>query len=301
MDLSAIRKAEQTIAQRHLNASMRLNREISAMFEENPELKELDLAIRAAACDFSRTPAEKAAALKAARDAFDAYLLTHHLTMPKARYVCEKCQDTGVLPDGSRCSCFTRLLIAETLADDPLLREQTFEKFDLSLFSGQEKETMAKFKEFCEAYCAKFPDVKKANMILTGATGTGKTFLLSSVASALKSRGFSVVFLTAGKLFDLLRKYAFNQSNDIDVLLEADALFIDDLGTEPLFNHITLEYTFMLVNERTRTKKPLLITTNLTPDELKERYTERISSRLLDRSTTNILHLSGHDLRMRPQ
>jgi len=92
---------------------------------------------------------------------------------------------------------------------------------------------------------------------------------------------------------------AFNKIDNIDSLINVDLLIIDDMGTEPVFNNITIEYTFMLVNERTRKNKAICISTNLNPDELKSRYSERIASRLLDRSTTNIFLVRGNDLRLR--
>jgi DNA replication protein DnaC len=108
-----------------------------------------------------------------------------------------------------------------------------------------------------------------------------------------------VLFITAGKLFDILRKYALNQINDIDILLNTEVLLIDDLGSEPMFNNITNEFLFLLINERTRNKMPLFISTNLLPTEIKNHYNERIASRLLDKSITNIISLPGSDLRLR--
>ena len=77
-----------------------------------------------------------------------------------------------------------------------------------------------------------------------------------------------------------------------------ELLLIDDLGTEPMLENITVEYLFTLLNERRSGRLPTLIATNLTPRELQARYTERIFSRMVDRSDTELLHFIGQDVRL---
>ena len=84
---------------------------------------------------------------------------------------------------------------------------------------------------------------------------------------------------------------------DFDALLDAPLLLIDDLGAEPLMRNITIEYLFLLLSERGLRDRHTVITTNLTPVQLQERYGERVSSRLLNRDTTGIIKLTGKDLR----
>ena len=175
----------------------------------------------------------------------------------------------------------------------------TFDDFRLDIFDEEIRPTIQKYKNYLEEYSLQFPNVKKINNYICGTTGTGKTFLLSCIYSNLKKKGVSVVYLTAGRLLDILRKYAFNQISDIDILLDTEMLIIDDLGTEPLLNNITIEYLFLLFNERTRNNKELCISSNFLPDKLKERYTKRITSRILDKSITAVISMPGNDLRMR--
>ena len=78
----------------------------------------------------------------------------------------------------------------------------------------------------------------------------------------------------------------------------AEVLVIDDLGTEPMLENITIEYLFTLLNERRANRLPTLVATNLTPRELQARYTERIFSRLMDRSETQVLLFFGEDVRL---
>ena len=74
-------------------------------------------------------------------------------------------------------------------------------------------------------------------------------------------------------------------------------LMLDDLGSEPLMQNITVEQLFHLVNERQRRGLSTVISTNLTLPELKDRYTERIVSRLNDPKNCQIIVLEGRDLR----
>ena len=80
-------------------------------------------------------------------------------------------------------------------------------------------------------------------------------------------------------------------------LIDAPLLLIDDLGTEPMMRNITVEYLFTLLNERALNKRHTVIATNLTPPLLKERYGERIMSRLSDTKAWDHCRLMGKDLR----
>lgn len=64
-----------------------------------------------------------------------------------------------------------------------------------------------------------------------------------------------------------------------------------------MLNNVTIESLFAVINERLRRRKAILITTNLTPGDIKTRYTERIASRLLDKSACQVYRLTGVDLR----
>ena len=81
-------------------------------------------------------------------------------------------------------------------------------------------------------------------------------------------------------------------------LVEAPLLLIDDLGAEPMMQNITVEYLFMLLNERMTAKRHTVIATNLSPTQLQERYGERVMSRILDRSRGVALMLTGKDVRL---
>ena len=178
--------------------------------------------------------------------------------------------------------------------------EQNFERFDLNRFpeEGGQRAQMALARRLCEEYADHFPETRYRNLLLTGAGGLGKTYLLNCIYARVCDRGLSAVRVTAFKLFESMRRQHMGDSeSEFASLTEAPLLLIDDLGTEPMMRNITVEYLFLLLNERTAAKRHTVIATNLTATQLQERYGERVSSRLLDRSVCGVVQLRGKDLR----
>jgi hypothetical protein len=66
---------------------------------------------------------------------------------------------------------------------------------------------------------------------------------------------------------------------------------------EPMLRNITVEYLFTLLNERCAAKLHTVVATNLSIIQIKERYGERVASRLLDTSKCVLIRLGGRDLR----
>ena len=178
--------------------------------------------------------------------------------------------------------------------------EQNFERFDLNRFpeEGGQRAQMALARRLCEEYADRFPETRYRNLLLTGAGGLGKTYLLNCIYARVCDRGLSAVRVTAFKLFESMRRQHMGDSeSEFASLTEAPLLLIDDLGTEPMMRNITVEYLFLLLNERAAAKRHTVIATNLTATQLQERYGERVSSRLLDRSVCGVVQLRGKDLR----
>jgi DNA replication protein DnaC len=143
-------------------------------------------------------------------------------------------------------------------------------------------------------YCAKFPNVKTPNIVLCGTTGTGKTVAAVAMCEELKRRGFWVEFTTAfGMINSFLR-------GDFQNFIDCDVLVIDDLGTEPVKRNVSIEYTYAIINERLVNRNAFIITMNLAPADLMERYDQRIASRILAPTTSVIIEFkSPTDLRMK--
>lgn len=222
-------------------------------------------------------------------------------------YDCERCRDTGWVETGvlrERCPCFYQKKIRHAYAYSgiSLLDTQTFDAFDPSVFPddgtpASQRARMLRVRDLCRDYARACPDPKKPNLLVVGETGLGKTYLCHSIAKEVLDAGHTVLCLTAYKLFESLRETLFGRGTDT-MMYDADLLIVDDLGTEPLFNGITIEAFFTLYNERLLKKKPIVTATNLDAEHLRERYGERLSSRMLSPDTTTLLRLHGKDVRL---
>ena len=224
--------------------------------------------------------------------------LEHH-------YTCEKCQDTGYIRQ-DKCNCYKKNLIDvyhRTSDFNDLIREYTFENFKLDMYDREEgpyplspRENMANILETSLGYIRNFRNTQ-SNLLFFGSPGTGKTFLSSCIAKELLDTGHLVVYRTADGLIQNLKEVKFHDNVELlDLLLNCDLLIIDDLGTE-----LTTEFSkvelFNFLNAKLLRKKKMIISTNLTLENLKNKYDERIYSRLV--GDFNIYKFLGEDLRIK--
>ena len=230
----------------------------------------------------------------------DNYLKLHNISSSKLhpQYQCKTCEDKGIV-NGKMCKC-----LADEINKRLSLENSTYNKmhtFNMINQSKMNENSNRIFKEMFE-WCNTFPN-SIVNINLFGSVGTGKTFLLECIASKLRERGFNVVFITAFALNEECRKYHFSQSNNLENVLNCDALIIDDLGTEPILKNITTEYFYNIVNLRQINNKATLISSNLNPlselyeTELIRRYTERTISRMLNKALSKSYVFNSVDKR----
>ena len=135
-----------------------------------------------------------------------------------------------------------------------------------------------------------------------GKTGLGKTFLCNSISRRVLDRGYTVIYISSGRLFKTLQDEQFNRmeeeeySSFYDDILNVDLLVIDDLGTE-FATSLVSSQIFNIINERMVNSRSTIISTNLTPDRIKEQYSDRVLSRLTDEF--EFLTLTGDDIRIK--
>jgi DNA replication protein DnaC len=131
--------------------------------------------------------------------------------------------------------------------------------------------------------------------------GTGKSFLSCCIARELLDAGKSVKYFSAGALFDKISDLTFRskeketRSYFYQELYDCDLLIIDDLGTE-LVNAFVASELFDCLNERHLREKATIISSNISLEELRDHYSERIFSRIT--SHFELLKFTGPDIRM---
>ncbi len=220
---------------------------------------------------------------------------------------CEKCRDTGIMGDTVRqeCDCWRRR--AFELANTVGQRDESFERFDENVFpetvpKGRtitQREEMRRLRAYCEAYANRYPEQRPRDMLLYGASGLGKSYLLHCVARRLQERGFQAELISAYDVIRVMRDAYFGREDDTQRLYDADVLLIDDLGMEPMMENITIEQLFQLVNVRRSRELPMVFSTNLDTEEIRQRYTERLASRLFDRTLCQVIRVVGEDIRQK--
>ena len=217
-------------------------------------------------------------------------------------YECPDCKDTGYV-DGGKCHCFRQSMITllyEQSNIQEMLRTENFNALSYEYYTGDDLTRFRNAVRTCQNFIKNF-NSDYHNLFFYGTVGTGKSFLSGCVAKELIERGHSVIYFGATGLFDLLSKNSFDYKNREELrsayadLYQCDLLIVDDLGTE-LTNQFVASQLFALLNERHMGKKATIISTNLSLEELRNRYSERIFSRIT--SNYEVCKLSGQDIRM---
>ncbi len=222
-------------------------------------------------------------------------------------YKCPDCKDTGYIGN-KKCRCFVRKEIS-LLYDQSNIRASldgvSFDMMSERYYLGEDltrfRESVQKAKAFVRDFNSDYQ-----NLLLYGTVGTGKSMLSSCVARELLDIGHSVVYFSSSALIDELARATFDKGygkserSDEDkpgdeLLYDCELLIIDDLGTE-ITNNFTIAALFSLLNERALRRRSIIISTNLSLEELQERYTDRIFSRLTGDFT--FCRLSGPDIRI---
>ena len=142
------------------------------------------------------------------------------------------------------------------------------------------------------------------NLLFSGAPGLGKTFLSACIAREVSGAGFSVVYDTAGHIFAQFEREKFGREapyeedagTEVNRYLNCDLLILDDLGSE-MTTIFVQSVLYQIVNGRLLAGRQTIISTNLRPQEIGERYSPAILSRI--QGSYQIKVFFGRDIRGR--
>lgn len=200
------------------------------------------------------------------------------------KYTCERCSDTGYVGI-DMCDCMHRELVVagfESSGLANLIKKQSFENFSFDYYSGKDLIPITNNYKALKEFAEEFNDNTNRSWLLFGPTGLGKTHLSTAVARVVIERGYSVVYESAQGMisdFEAVRFGRDYESHREDRYFDCDLLIIDDLGIE-IANQFTASCIYNVITSRINGNKCTIINTNLSQSEMRDRYADRITSRL---------------------
>lgn len=221
--------------------------------------------------------------------------------------ICVLCGGSGYI-GSTMCECLKELCRQEQKKELTLLSggKESFSQFRLDYYPDRIDPTtgvnvravMERNYKNCRQYATTFAE-NSGNLLFSGDTGLGKTFLSACIARTVADRGYSVMYETASHLFSKLERAKFGGSEEnrkeAELYGNCDLLIIDDLGTE-MPGQFTTSALYTLINDRILSGKATIISTNLTTEELGKRYSPQIVSRL--RGNYARVAFMGDDIRV---
>ena len=316
--IEVVRRARERLAQAR-DERERENREhLRIAYEQQPRLKEIDRQLRMTMAQAARAVFAGGDAQRLMNEAKEANLALQRERewIIEERFepgfldespICPICSGTGYV-GSTMCDCLAELCRQEQKKELTFLSagRESFDQFRLDYYSDRvdprlgfsPRSVMERTYQNCRRYAMGF-SMKAGNLLFSGNTGLGKTFLSACIARSVADQGFSVVYESAGHLFAALEKAKFENNEEnrraAEKYRECDLLIVDDLGTELPGQFVTAAL-YSLVNDRLLENKPTIISTNLSEDELVRRYNPQIASRL--RGSYKRVAFVGDDIRL---
>ncbi len=223
------------------------------------------------------------------------------------KYTCEICKDTGFNKE-FYCQCYRKLIrdvAREELGANSPLKRCTFGSFRLDRYPDvvddevgvNQRAHMKDNFEYCKEYAENFTSDSRG-IFMYGKTGLGKTHLSLAIANVLIDKGYDIYYGSIQSIMDKLEAEHFGRLPREDSIKEdiltCDLLIIDDLGTEFSTQYTNAEL-YNIINSRMLASLPTIISTNLDIDDIGERYSERVVSRIMGNSEA--MYFCGKDIR----
>ncbi len=282
------------------NEAVRRDRRVERVYADYPRIREIDAEINAvglaAVQSIMKNPSE-AAAINAGMKKRISELTAEKNSIiaangidadfAKIKYKCAKCGDTGYI-GREKCECFYERLKEKSYVESnmaAMIKSQSFENFRFDYYTGDARARIEVIYKNAKRFCDEF-ETEPKSVIMKGGVGLGKTYMSSCIAKELIDKGYSVIYMRASEMFDLIEAKRFGRASQDDIeiikrIYSDDLLIIDDLGTE-IPTKATAPILFDVVSDRLLKQKKMIISTNLSYDELSKKYSRRLVSRIYD-------------------
>lgn len=315
-----IARARQKLAQQKADKESQSRQALERAYEAQPRLRQIDMQLRKTMAQAAQAAFAEGGDIRAVMEEVkqkNLALQQERKALIEANFapgyldetpICPHCGGSGYL-GSNMCSCLKQLCLQEQQQELAQLTEgrEHFGAFRLdyypervdSAYGASPRMIMERNLQYCKRYAENFAQ-GVGNLMFVGGTGLGKTFLSACIANAVAAQGFSVAYESAPRLFTKLEKDRFHPDEQsaqaVARFSSCDLLIIDDLGTEMPGSFVTAAL-YSLLNERLLDNKAMIISTNLTAEEIENRYSPQIASRLC--GSFKGLTFVGEDIRIK--
>lgn len=315
-----VKRAREQLASQKADRESLIQQRLAEAYRQVPRIREIDRLLRqtmAAAVQTAFAKGEDVQTLMEQIKQENLSLQQERQTLIEANFrygwldetpICSHCGGTGYI-GSTMCSCLAELCRQEQKKELTLLAgsDASFDRFRLDYYPDAVdpklgvniRTVMSRTYEVCRQYAAGFGK-NSDNLLFSGDTGLGKTFLSACIAKEVTERGFSVAYESAGHLFSKLERAKFEGDEEAreesKKYIACDLLIVDDLGTE-MTGQFTVSALYTLINDRILSGKATIISTNLTTDAMARRYSPQIASRL--RGSFQRVAFLGEDIRLK--
>ena len=215
-------------------------------------------------------------------------------------YSCPLCQDTGYVgsPIKRKCACLLKLEQQDRVEAGRINDREVFSRFSEDIYPDEASLANGrKIMAFCQKYAETLPSPKIPQLYLFGQSGRGKSFMGNAIAARAIERGIDTLRLTAYRMTEEVMNGFSKNASPLPRFTQVPLLVLDDLGTEPMVPNVTAEALFSIADQRNSARLATVYISNLTKDGLRERYGDRIASRIMDENITKSIEFKGNSLR----